>query len=158
MKAKNPVIRNENLVSLSHEHHHGLVFCKKKKKVHQTDDDTIVRFVEDFWSHQLASHLLSEEDILLPYLWDTEMTTQFLTEHKQIRYLVKTLLEGNESIKENALKLSKLLHDHIRFEERRMFPWLENEALSTEELKAVGEKLEHTEISTHCFTPEFWKK
>jgi len=157
MKANAPVKRNENLIILSHEHHHGLVFCSRLKKANQTDNDTLKRFVKDFWHNHLLRHFIDEEEILLPYLWENEITAQFLKEHEQIRKLVHMIIQGNGFTKENSLKLGELINNHIRFEERTMFPWLEDEALTTEELAAVGEKLGNTEITAHHFTPEFWK-
>lgn len=156
-KVNIPVKRNKNLVTLSHEHHHGLVFCSRLKKANQADVNILKRFVKDFWDNRLSGHLSDEEDILLPYVWENEITAQFLSEHEQIRDLVKAIIEGNDSTKENSLKLGELINNHIRFEERTMFPWLENEVLTTEELSIVGKKLEGTEITAHHFTPEFWK-
>ena len=105
----------------------------------------------------MSGHFKSEEDVLLPYLWENEVTTQFLAEHKQIKELVITILDGKDCTKEDVLKLSDLINNHIRFEERTMFPWIENEALTDEELATVGEKLKDTEVAAHHFTPKFWK-
>ncbi len=156
--SEKPVKRNENLIALSHEHHHGLVFCSRLKKADKTDDITLKRFVKDFWDNHLSVHFKSEENILLPYFGDSEIAKRFLSEHKQIRDLAKGIMEEKGSPKENSLKLGELIKNHIRFEERTMFPWLENEVLTAAELAIIGEKLGDTESSSHRFTPEFWKK
>lgn len=155
-KAK-PVQRNENLVIFSHEHHHGLIFVTRMKKANQTDDTTLKLFVKDFWENYLLAHFKSEEALLLPLLKENEITAQFLSDHKEIQNLFEAIIQGEKLIKENALKLATTLNNHIRFEERTMFPWLENEALNSEELIAVGKKLDEVEIAAHHFTPEFWK-
>lgn len=152
-----PVKRNENLVVLSHEHHHGLIFCSRLKKARQTDEETLKRYVTDFWNNHLAAHFESEEKLLLPLLWDNEITAQFLSEHIQIEELTQSIMGNSKNVKEEALNLSNLINDHIRFEERTMFPWLE-EVLSLIELVTVGNKLKGTEIIAHNFSPEFWKK
>lgn len=157
MKVEKPVKRNENLIVLSHEHHHGLVFCSRLKKANKTDDITLKRFVKDFWDNHLSGHFKSEENILLPYLVDGEITKRFILEHEQIRDLTKEIIEEKQSTKEHSLKLGELIKNHIRFEERTMFPWLENEALTAKQLAIVGKKLGDTEITAHHFTPEFWK-
>ncbi len=154
---KNPVKRNKNLVVLSHEHHHGLVFCARLNKAHKADDETLKSFVKEFWEHNLSSHFKSEERLLLPLLEDNKIAGQFLSEHNQIRALIQAISENNhKNVKSDILKLAKLIHDHIRFEERVMFPWLEN-ALSPSELIAIGNELEKTEIIAPKFSLEFWK-
>jgi len=157
MTKEKPVQRNKHLVIFSHEHHHGLVFVSRLKKANQTDDKTLKHFVKDFWDKHLSAHLKSEEELLLPFLWDNDITTQFLSDHKQIHHLFEAIIKGEKLIKENAIKLATVLNNHIRFEERTMFPWLENEALTSAELVVIGKKLEAEEISAHHFTPEFWK-
>lgn len=152
-----PVKRNENLVVLSHEHHHGLIFCSRLKKARQTDEETLKRYVTYFWNNHLAAHFESEEKLLLPLMWDNEITAQFLSEHIQIEELTQSIMGNSKNVKEEALNLSNLINDHIRFEERTMFAWLE-EVLSPIELVIVGNKLKGTEIIAHHFSPEFWKK
>jgi len=151
------VKRNENLVVLSHEHHHGLVFCTRLNKAHKADDEILQSFVKEFWDNNLASHFESEERLLLPFLEDDKIARQFLTEHSQIRALIQAISENNhKNVKKDILKLAKLINDHIRFEERIMFPWLEK-TLTPNELIAIGNELKDTEISVHQFSPEFWK-
>ena len=156
-KKSNPIKRNENLVALSHEHHHGLVFCTRLKKANKTDDEILKSFVKEFWDNRLASHFECEERLLLPLLRENKMAKQFLSEHDQIKELIQAILETNsKNVKEDILKLAKLINDHIRFEERIMFPWLEK-TLTPNELIAIGNELKDTEISVHQFSPEFWK-
>lgn len=150
------VKRNENLVVLSHEHHHGLIFCSRLKKAKQPDDEILKRYVTDFWVNHLVAHFVSEEKLLLPLMWDNEITAQFLSDHIQIEELIQSIMGNNKNVKEEALNLAKLINDHIRFEERIMFPWLQ-EVLSPIELVTVGKELKGTEIIAHQFLPEFWK-
>jgi hemerythrin-like domain-containing protein len=151
-----PVKRNENLVVLSHEHHHGLVFCSRLKKANKADDQVLKSFVKEFWDNQLASHFESEESLLLPLLQDNKIAEQFLSEHDRIRKLIQAISENqNKNVKEDALKLGILINDHIRFEERTMFPWLEK-TITPNELIAIGNHLEETEVVGHQFLPEFW--
>lgn len=157
MSNKKPIKRNENLVVFSHEHHHGLVFCTRLKKAGKTDEKTICSFVKDFWENDLSDHFEREERILLPLLWDNEITKQFLAEHDQIKTRIQRILNNkNKTLVDDAITLSKLINDHIRFEERTMFPWLEK-VLTPEELRKVGEELENKEVAAHNFSPEFWK-
>ena len=148
--------RNQNLVVFSHEHHHGLVFCNRLEKANQTDNETIKSFVQDFWDNHLEAHFQSEEKLLLPLLGDREIFTQFLSDHDQIRKLVQYISGKSKGAEDEALNLSKRIRDHIRFEERIMFPWLEK-ALPPDQLAAIGKALEGTEISAHYFSSNFWR-
>lgn len=153
----NPVKRNENLLVLSHEHHHGLVFCSRLKKANKADDLVLKSFVKEFWDNHLASHFESEERLLLPLLHDKEIAAQFLLEHAQIRKLIQAISENqNKNVKKDVLKLGTLINDHIRFEERTMFTCLEK-TIAPNELIDIGNQLEETEVVGHQFLPEFWK-
>lgn len=154
---RNPAKRNKNLVALSHEHHHGLIFCTRLKKASQTDNETLKSFVKDFWNNRLSPHFEREEKLLLPLLRDKEIALQFLSEHDQIKELIQTVLENKrKNIKEETLTLAKLINAHIRFEERILFPWLEK-SLTLDELAVIGKELEGTEVTKHQFSPKFWK-
>ena len=61
MTKNTPIKRDQNLVILSHEHHHGLVFCTRLNKAHQTDIKTLQLFLDDFWLNDLVPHFKNEE-------------------------------------------------------------------------------------------------
>lgn len=153
----NLVKRNENLVVLSHEHHHGLVFCSRLKKANKANEQVLKSFVKEFYDAHLTSHFESEERLLLPLLHDKKIAAQFLSEHDQIRKRIQAISENqNKNVKKDVLKLGTLINDHIRFEERTMFPWLEK-TITPNELIAIGNQLKETEVVGHQFLPEFWK-
>lgn len=157
MSNKKPIKRNENLVVFSREHHHGLVFCTRLKKADKTDEKTICSFVKDFWENDLSDHFEREERILLPLLWEDVITKQFLNEHDQIIEMIQVIISNNSlDVFKDTFTLAKLISNHIRFEERIMFPWVEK-VLTPEELLKVGKELNHKEITAHYFSPEFWK-
>mgnify|MGYP003635967702 CR=1 FL=1 len=147
--------RNDNLIVFSHEHHHGLIFCNRLKKAAHIDDETVSRYIIDFWDNYLDLHFKNEEIGFLPHLVKEGLTLQFINEHKQINKLVDEIKSGKGKIKAQALALSKLIHDHIRFEEREFFPWLEKE-LTDNQLESIGLLLNDTEVSAHDFSPAFW--
>lgn len=109
-----------------------------------------------FWVNNLEKHFDTEELLLLPYLSNKALSLQFVSEHEQIRNLIKEINISDAGIQDLSVKLSKSINDHIRFEERTMFPWLENQ-LSDKEIKEVGIALNAIQIVPHNFTPEFWK-
>ncbi len=157
MKKNTPIKRNENLVLFSREHHHGLVFCTRLKKANQASNSVLKLFIHEFYKNYLEEHFKNEEQLLLPLLSDTEISTQFLDEHNQIRQLIDRVRISTNDIQNISLELGQLINDHIRFEERVLFPWLEK-VCSEEELDNIGDRLGKIEKSAHNFIPEFWKK
>lgn len=156
MTQKIPIKRSENLVVLSHEHHHGLVFCTRLKKAHQTDAKTLKLFVNNFWVNDLVPHFTNEEKWFLPEMENNEIKEQFITEHQQIKELVNRIRNSPIEVVELAIELSQVLNNHIRFEERIMFPYLEK-TIATNKLVEIGNALSNIEVSCNKFTPEFWK-
>jgi len=156
MIKKTPIKRNENLMILSHEHHHGLVFCTRLKKAHQTDAKTLQLFVDYFWLNNLVPHFTNEEKWFLHEIENNEIKEQFIAEHQQIKTLVNCIKNSTNDLIELAIELSQVLNNHIRFEERIMFPYLEK-TISANKLVEIGIALSKTEVSCNKFTPEFWK-
>lgn len=148
--------RNENLLIFSHEHHHGLIFCSRLLKAKNASEAVLLEYILDFWDNSLDEHFINEEKLFLPLLDEEKLTTRFLDEHKQINDLVLKIKSSSKDLHLHAFELSKLINDHIRFEERIFFPWLEDK-FTTEELIVIGKELEGIEITEHQFSDEFWK-
>lgn len=160
IKKDKPLKRDENLVILSHEHYHGLLFCTRLKKADQTNDEILKRYILDFWNTYLVSHFNNEEKLFLPLFKEKqpkEIETQFLAEHQQLRTMITKLNSTSVHMYPFALQFAKLLNDHIRFEERKMFPWIQK-TFSTSQLKTIGKALDNIKIKAHQFTPQFWEK
>lgn len=75
---------------------------------------------------ELEPHFLAEEQSLLQLLKGAEaqpLVQRTLADHRQLRALLKGLEQNNA----DALGgFAKCLSDHVRFEERELFPALEN--------------------------------
>jgi len=148
--------RDENLYVFSHEHHHGLIFAVRLRKAHQADAETLKRYIKDFWEDSLDAHFNNEENSLLNYITDVELKQRFLSEHQQIRALYKDIESVDADLVEKAKRFGVLINDHIRFEERILFPWLQ-ENLTSAELKKIGSSLNETDVCAHTFSPRFWE-
>lgn len=155
MTKKIPQKRAAELVSLSHEHHHALVFCVRLKKTQQTPIETIQNYVNYFWENHISEHFENEEKYLIDLIANQSLKEQFLAEHKQIREVVNSILTYPEAANKNALILSEILNNHIRFEERVLFPEIEN-AAKKNELQAIAKHI-NKPIVCPVFYPEFWK-
>jgi hemerythrin-like domain-containing protein len=149
--------RDENLYVLSQEHHHGLIYAVIMRQAHQANAETLKRYIEDFWDNSLSSHFDNEEKLFLNFITDTELRERFLSEHKQIRALYQDIKNEKIDIVEKAKRFGILINDHIRFEERILFPWLQ-ENLTSVELKQIGASLHDSDVCSHEFSPRFWEK
>lgn len=156
MTKKIPQKRAVELISLSHEHHHALVFCVRLKKAPKTDVKIIQNYVRYFWETHISLHFENEERCLLDLIPNSKLQEQFLFEHNQIKLLVNQILTGTETSINNALLLSETLNNHIRFEERELFPEIEKWATKSQ-LQTVASFL-NKDVTCPLFLPEFWKK
>jgi len=156
MKINKKASRNENLYVFSHEHHHGLVFAVRLKKAAQTDTETLKKYVRHFWNTALNAHFKNEEELFLHLITDQDLRTQFLAEHKLINSIVDDIKTSKEGIVKKSTDLSEQLKLHVKFEEKLLFPWLQNN-LSWGELNQIGESLKSIEVKAHEFEPKFWE-
>ena len=156
MKVNKKASRNENLYVFSHEHHHGLVFAVRLKKASQTDEETLKKYIQHFWNNALDAHFKNEEELFLDLITNEELKTQFLYEHNLINSLVNEIQTSSGGIVQKALDLSDKLKLHVKFEEKILFPWLQ-ENLTVVELNNIGTSLKKIEVKAHEFEPKFWE-
>lgn len=156
---KQPLKRDPNLVPLSREHHFGLLFAWKIKQglAKHASLETMRDYVLYFWETGLQEHFLAEEDLLLNILPATDVQRyKVLREHDTVRNLVDQIEAKTDFSAAVFETLHSYLTDHIRYEERTFFPYLEQQA-SLEQLAKIGKHLaeEHAETED-TFQPEFW--
>jgi hemerythrin-like domain-containing protein len=127
--------RAEALQPLSRDHLNALLAAKALREA--TDAGEAGTAFLDFWREHGSRHFRVEEEVLLPW-WaryaevDRPGVARMLEEHMEIRRQALRIEEGEGSLEE-LHDLGKLLHDHVRFEERRLFPAIED-SLSGEQL------------------------
>jgi hemerythrin-like domain-containing protein len=138
-----PIKRNEYIKKLSKDHHSGLLFCWKIRQglKHEVPIERIKKYAGYFWSNHLAKHFNEEEVILFSPLKD-ELVQRAIDDHKQIKHQLDELLDDStDDAKKGLVRLANLIDDHIRYEERKLFPHLE-EVLTEKQLKEIGRKLD----------------
>jgi iron-sulfur cluster repair protein YtfE (RIC family) len=147
--------RRPELHPLSEHHHHVLVLALDIRRAAESsapDRDQKLRQLAGsllrFWDESGQTHFLEEEQVLLPKYArhfrldkDPEIM-RMLGDHAAIRAQVEDLREclGQNFAPERLIELGRILHDHVRLEEDRIFPRLEK-ALTEIELKSVGSRL-----------------
>jgi hemerythrin-like domain-containing protein len=140
--------RDEALRPLSREHLNALHAAKVLRE--GSDLDAVTEVFFDFWESQGQRHFRIEEEVLLPH-WakhaevDRPGVARMLEEHLAIRREALRLKAGEVSLEE-AQGLGRLLHDHVRFEERQLFPVIE-EALDADALSRLAAGIEAAEAA-----------
>jgi hemerythrin-like domain-containing protein len=127
--------RAEALQPLSRDHLNALLTAKELREANDADEAR--QAFLDFWRDHGEHHFRVEEEVLLPW-WaryaevDRVGVSRMLEEHLEIRRQALRLQEGQGSLEE-LHDLGKLLHDHVRFEERQLFRAIED-SLNAEQL------------------------
>ncbi len=153
-----PLKRVEAIMPLSRDHHHGLLFAWKLKQGirYGVAPERMAPYVAYFREAHLAPHFREEEELLFVHAPENEFVQQALREHVEIRRLAH--IDATTTETAPLQQLADLVNDHIRFEERVLFPFLEKN-LSEENLRAIGAALDAVhQPSDDNWEDAFWKK
>ncbi len=146
--------RHESLVSLSHDHHDGLIMAQTLRKDvpdYEGMPSTVqekVQHLQSFYQDELSVHFSIEEDILFPAVQDLnedigQLVQELIGEHQQIKGAIASVFR-QEASEDTLHELGMLLKNHIRKEERQLFPKIQ-EAASEDLLAELGAKLKGDE-------------
>ena len=115
-----PLKRHPELIELSREHHHTLALCVRIfRDPAEISHDEIKQHTSE-----LLAHFSEEEKEFAPHLEkiDTVLRNRFESDHTILRDMLDNPQYDNDEWK---LKLAEALRDHVRFEERDLFPAVE---------------------------------
>ena len=141
--------RSEALRPLSHQHHQGLFAALQLKRARpETAAEARLAFI-DFFEREGAGHFRIEEELLLPAFarhaeFDEPAIVRVLADHVDLRRRGQDLQAGADVGVEALRELGERLERHIRFEERVLFPMIE-EALPPDELERLAAAIERAE-------------
>jgi len=140
--------RDPALVTLSHDHHLALYVARTlKRATAETASDGRAAFVE-YWEEHGREHFRLEEEILLPYARHGDphhpLVAHALCDHVDIRARADALMLDATLDPAILHELGTRLADHVRLEERQLFPLIEA-ALPTTLLATVATALERAE-------------
>ena len=145
--------RHPSLRPFSDDHHRGLVNARRLKRAASGEEPNATKAAHDFlefWRRDTSLHFRKEEEVLLPVLaryggdLEERPVLQMLTQHTRIRGLAMQLSDELErdGVRQDTLRnLGEHLEAHIRLEERRVFPFVE-ETLPEHALREVASRLE----------------
>ena len=142
--------RHPSLYQLSHDHHQGLILAQQLKKgapQYKGMPSTLEgkkEYAISLYRTELVKHFEDEEKILFPSVIKRDdevdkLIEEVISEHRKMESLVKDLMRKSD-VTDLLDELGRLLEKHIRKEERKLFPKIE-EILSEGELKTIGKKL-----------------
>ena len=106
--------------------------------------DEVINDLDDFWNPAGQEHFREEEEVLLgTYAEYVDISTvpevqEMLIEHIQIRARINQILRAEEPDLAFIRELGEFLNDHIRKEERVIFPMIE-QAIPDERLVELAE-------------------
>lgn len=151
-----PIKRSTQLAPLSREHHDGLLFAWKIKQglANRTPLETLRNYAMWYWRHHIKPHFFQEEKILVPYMpAGHPMAVRMKEEHDHIRELILGLDE--EADARTLVLLCDLINNHIRFEERELFGFME-QLLTREKLDEIHAQLEKHPVGGDGWHDAFW--
>lgn len=111
-----------------------------------------------FWEKNGRLHFREEEEILLPVyarhvaLESDPDALRMLADHAAIRARIehlRELVEAEQPLETALAELGRMLDDHVRLEENRIFPRIEK-TLSEPELAALGKRLTRLHAKGEC--------
>ena len=130
-------MRHPSLISLSHDHHHGLALalrCRKQalgqlKPMGAAGLRERAKEFGDFYRSQLIAHFRAEEEVLFPFMRASIVASAALLDEliEQHREIAKAMppIEAGTGLAKLIFDLGDLLERHIRKEERELFPLFE---------------------------------
>lgn len=159
MKAKKAIKRNPSMVEFSKDHHFALLLIWKIREGlrNAVEPVRISKYVLHFFNKNLVDHFREEEELLFAKLpVDNVQRRRAESEHGTIRQLVEDIT-GKPGDKNLLESFAGTLEQHIRFEERELFNYLQ-ETLSEKELAEIA-----SQVKTPSHEPDsawednFWK-
>ncbi len=149
------MLRDRNLIPLSHQHHNGLALCVLTERSLRADRSAanlrrLARRCVERYEAELANHFDIEETILFPILPDSlqEIVTELLAEHRRLEELVGHLRQKESE--DDLRDFCNLLRRHIRREESDLFQRAQL-LLPKDLLETAGEEIDRLAVHV-CIT------
>lgn len=122
--------RHPSLEPFSRDHNVGLVLARQMSlAVHEPEAARrkVSKTLIQCWDEEMEDHFRMEEELLIPVIPDGDSSERLLREHREFGAYVESarrtpLGDGDLS------GAGSLLNDHIRWEERVLFPLIERTA------------------------------
>ena len=151
---RKPQKRHKALQPLSRQHHHGLLLSWKIRSGFSKNisPERMRVYANWFFETHLIPHFNLEETHIFNILEkDNKLTKQAMVDHRRL----KRLFSETEDDAKTLSKIEEELEQHIRFEERILFP--EIQKVATQAQLEYIEKIHQPEVFVDKLDDEFWK-
>lgn len=141
------MLRDKNLVPLSHQHQHALALCVRIDRAVQAGHVDMLAWqaeIQQIFASEIQLHFAAEEESIFPAALHFpelgRLVEELLNEHALLRNYFA--LASERTMDPGKLHdFAKKLSSHIRKEERQLFEAIQR-LLSAEELKDLGAAVE----------------
>jgi hemerythrin-like domain-containing protein len=141
------MLRDRNLIPLSHQHQHALALCVQIDRTMQAvtaDMDALQAQIGTMFNLEIRRHFAAEEQALFPEAQNfpelQPLIRELLAEHTALRdYFSRA--QGRQLHADELRDFARLLSNHIRKEERQLFEGCQR-LFPPEKLAAVGAVLQ----------------
>jgi hemerythrin-like domain-containing protein len=154
------MLRDKNLIPLSHQHQHSLALCVRLSRALRTGEANLEAWQAEIaqqFEQETSIHFAAEEKELFPtaarFPEMRRLVQELQAEHQALRGLFAGA--AARTLDRTSLgELGERLAAHVRKEERQLFEAMQ-EHMGREELEAMGTALERTlaEASQACALP-----
>ena len=141
------MLRDKNLIPLSHQHQHALALCvriERASPIRESDRAEWQAEIAQLFRTEIAIHFSAEEQVVFPaarrFQELDSLVDDLLADHRLLREDF-TQSQGARMGANDLRTFAQRLSAHIRKEERQLFERLQG-FLSREELATLGKNLE----------------
>jgi hemerythrin-like domain-containing protein len=154
------MLRDKNLIPLSHQHQHALAMCVRLDRALQAKDVDLEAWqaeIQSMFEQEIAAHFAAEEKEVFPaaslFADLLPLVQELQAEHSVLRQLFMCAAARNLN-EESLSVLAERLAQHIRKEERQLFEELQK-LMCTEDLSVLGAALNKAlkKASKACIVP-----
>ncbi len=157
--------RSRYLETLSWEHHNGLVLAYRIERglAFNVDCCEVKNYLLHLWNQALYAHFLQEEKELKVAGKKQELKDffdQMLKDHRDFDHLVENIrkISNCEKLTPILHEFARKLNEHIRFEERQLFPQIER-LIPEKDLQKISDHLHAVHQPINMDWPvKFWQQ
>lgn len=156
---RKPRRRSESFINFSREHHYGLLLSWEIKQglKSKVEPNRITDYILYLFDNDILHHMREEEKIVFSKIGSGSELLKKTLRFRQKVYGFLAAIRAGEGNVGLLKKFAELLNRAVRFEERVLFPYLE-ENLGKEQLELVLNSYEHKpqDISQE-YHDKFWE-
>lgn len=153
------MLRDKNLIPLSHQHQHALALCVRIERASPIGERDLPAWhaeIEQIFQAEIAIHFAAEEEIIFPAAKNLSelnpLVHELLADHDWLR---QQFAQAHQLSPIEVRELAQRLSAHIRKEERQLFERMQ-ELLSPEQITVLGPRLENAlkDSAESCLLPD----